>query len=494
MISSRSGTSLLAAGFGTMLCVTPSFGQALSPKDGWTVLYGFMSGAGLQISHGGFEGDGDAIIARSVTFGDPGGSLFRIEMPHLRIEPRGDGLTFVPSPTLSATLSDGMGATRTFAVAHDGTFGVELAEPVISLIPSIGQMTVTLESAMQAGRPLDEAISMALNGLSGTLSATILDQISLDVELELEQLDYAARANIADAFIPTRQNSRTLSEGMSLSINASRLDLLEDLTTLSAALEQGVALNIAGRTLRSVSTLEQSGLFDLDLRIDSGESSFEVAMGLEGLRFGGNTDTISVSYGPEAAGIDATAQRLDLVMEMPLVPSAQDGRVGFAMALREVAFSPEGLTMLGASAFAGDTLDFRLSVGAGGRWLRDLTQIENSDDTPLDFSSVTLEELELRFGDARLSGSGSVAFEGGTVMNQTSDIPEGTGAFVIDLTGGEALLNRLGDSGLLLAEQLFMVRMMMGALGRSVGEDHLRSEITIRPGEEPLINGMPIPF
>jgi hypothetical protein len=421
MISLKSGTSLLSAGLGALLCVTPAFGQALSPKDGWTVIYGFMMGAGVQITHGGFEGDGDAIIARDVTMGDATGSMFRLEMPHLRIEPNGEGLSFVPAPTLNATITDAAGATRTFAVAHDATFGAEVSGSTITLIPAIDQMTVTLDSATQQGRPLDEAMSMALNGLSGSFVVSLIDEISLDIDLELEQLDYAVRANIEDALLPSRQNSRTVSDGMSLSLDANGLMLLEDLSTLTAALEQGLSLNIAGRTLRSVSTIEQSGFFDIDMRIGSGESTFEIAMGLDGLRIGGHTDTINVSYGPEDAGIDATAERLDVVMEMPLVPTPEDVRVGIGMALRGVAFSPASMALLGAPDFADDTVDFRLSVGAGGRWLQDLTTIDDSDVPPLDFGSLTLEELELRVGDVAEPAGRIRAFAGRAIVHGADD-------------------------------------------------------------------------
>ena len=468
--------------------------HALEPKEGWDAFEGFLEGAGLEVANSGFFSDGVAMTANRVVISDGDGAGFRIEIPQLRIEPRGDGaLALVPADGLNAVVTDGSGARREYGVQHDAEFGLTLTGAELAVTPRFEQMTVTLLSATQNGRPLDEGFSMALGGLEGLVTVSLADAINLFMSLDRERVEYTQRLAITDGFAMT-QDGRGAAEGLTINLEASALQTFETEETLAAALQAGFSMNLTGRSLRSDSSVVQTGFIPLDLVFQAGDSTFQVTMGQEGLTLGTDAFDIRAIYGGADSGMEATLGRMDFRMEMPLMPTPDDQSMSLGFLIENVAPSDGALALLGLNSFSGETVDLRLRLGAGGRWLRDLETIEDSDDAPIDLGSFALEEAFVRIGEARLTGGGEMAFAGGSIMSQTSDVPEGDGSFVFELIGGEGLLNRLGDAGLVPADQLFVARMMMGALGQSVGTDHLRSEITLRAGQEPLINGMPVPF
>ena len=482
----------LCLALGATLAAAPL--HALEPKEGWEAFEGFLEGAGLDVAQSGFFSDGVAMTANRVVISDGEGGSFRIEIPLLRIEPRGDGaLALVPADGLSATFTDAGGARREYGVQHDAEFGLTLSGEDLSITPRFEQMTVTLLSATQNGRTLDEGFSMALGGLDGLVSLSLAEVINLSMALDLERVDYTQRLVVTDGF-PFSQDGRGTAEGVTLNLEATGLQTFETETTLAAALQAGFTLNLNGRSLRSGSSVVQTGFLPLELDVQGGDATFQVAMGREGLTLGTDAFGIRAIYGGADSGMEATLGRMDFRMEMPLMPTPDDQSMSLGFVIENVAPSDAALALLGLSDFSGETVDFRLRMGAGGRWLRDLETIEASDDAPIDLGSFALEEAFVRIGETRLTGTGEVAFAGGSILSQSSDVPEGDGSFVFELIGGEALLNRLGGAGLVPADQLFVARMMMGAVGQSVGTDHLRSEITLRAGQEPLINGMPLPF
>ena len=482
----------LCLALGATLAAAPL--DALEPKEGWDAFEGFLEGAGLDVAHSGFFSDGVAMTANRVIISDGDGAGFRIEIPQLRIEPRGDGaLALVPADGLNAVLTDGSGARREYGVQHDAEFGLVLSGADLSITPRFEQMTVTLLSATQNGRALDEGFSMALGGLDGLMSLTLAEVITLSMALDLERVDYTQRLVMTEGF-PFSQDGRGAAEGLTITLEATGLETFENENTLAAALEAGFSLNLNGRSLRSDSSVVQTGFLPFELNVEGGDATFQVTMGREGLTLGTDAFDIRAIYGGIGSGMEATLGRMDFRMEMPLMPTPDDQNMSLGFVIENVAPSDGALALLGLNGFSGETVDFRLRLGAGGRWLRDLETIEEDDDAPIDLGSFALEEAFLRIGEARLTGAGDMAFAGGSILSQSGDVPDGDGSFVFDLIGGEALLNRLGEAGLVPADQLFVARMMMGAVGQSVGTDHLRSEITLRSGQDPLINGMPIPF
>ena len=133
-----------------------------------------------------------------------------------------------------------------------------------------------------------------------------------------------------------------------------------------------------------------------------------------------------------------------------------------------------------------------LELAAEGRWLVDPMQAESTDE-PVDLAAIRLDRLSLRLGQALFEGSGR--FDTDRDAGSFEQAMEmGRGAFTFILRGGEALLARLGSEGVLPADQAFLAQMMMGALARQVGEDHLESLVTITPPGQVMVNGMPLPF
>jgi len=153
------------------------------------------------------------------------------------------------------------------------------------------------------------------------------------------------------------------------------------------------------------------------------------------------------------------------------------------------------LAIVGAEEFGGEGITVALDVSAQGRLTQDLgVEFGEGDTPPIDITTVSLNRLLTRVGDAELSGAGTFAFLGGLMASIGQDLPNGTGDFVFELIGGDALLTRLNALGIVPPDQQFFAHIMMNGLCRPVGEDHLRSEVAIRPGGVITVNDAPLPF
>lgn len=201
------------------------------------------------------------------------------------------------------------------------------------------------------------------------------------------------------------------------------------------------------------------------------------------------------------------------ISEEPLVTTI--GRAGFALALplmangqREEAVLALDLTDMRSDisplfgrdlpeALTDQPFTFGLTLGADYEPLSDLTDFGGFIDVLeqqdiLRAYDVGIDRLELRYGEASLTGAGRVGWGlNGAVMGEGMPNPKGRATFT--LTGAFALLNRLDKDELLPAEYLTLARGAVAAFGIAKGHDMLESTIVLGPdGFE--INGNPAPF
>jgi hypothetical protein len=97
---------------------------------------------------------------------------------------------------------------------------------------------------------------------------------------------------------------------------------------------------------------------------------------------------------------------------------------------------------------------------------------------PFAFENVTVKDILLEIAGAKLTAVGEVA------LDNSGPVPQAkTGAFDINLFGGNALIGKIEQLGLVPPGQIQMGRMFLGMFGRpGAGEDHIVSEIRIDDG------------
>jgi len=488
-------SSFSACSFGLLAfaLAAPANAQPLSTKDAWDVLASFVSGAGGSLTTTGLQREGAALLAPHAVLRM--GEALELRFDTIRLEPRGDDVAVIPSASFGAVSNWGQpGERRDYAIAHDGSLLLSADLERAGLELDFSSFAVTKTAATRNGEPITESFSMVLSGLAGRLGMTLEEPISLRGDLRASGMDYDF--TMASHPIPMTQTARSRTEDLRISISVDGLRRFE--TTpgwVRRAFAEGLSARARFENGRSESHVEQEvfGNRTVFAGIVAGsDGEIVVADGM--LTVEGEAENFVMDIEMMEVAGAATLGRLGMGMEMPVVSGPDNRPFRMALTLDEVSLAAPLLAMFGAEGFAEDQLSATLDVQGNGRWLIEITDNPDTDDIPFDFSSFELNSLGVRIGDSALTGEGQFTLAPGSFGAATEGIPEGEGDFVFELRGGDALLGRLAAAGLIPPDQQFLARMMMNALGRSVGEDHLRSEVAIRPGGQLTVNGLPLPF
>lgn len=134
-----------------------------------------------------------------------------------------------------------------------------------------------------------------------------------------------------------------------------------------------------------------------------------------------------------------------------------------------------------------------LIINTGGklRPLADLFAPESlaADAPPYEMHELEIDELSLSLAGASIVGNGSFAFNNDDLVT-FDGMPAPSGAVFFDLNGVNTLINTLSEMGILQDEQLMGALMMLGLFARPAeGEDHMTSEIEVRPDGSVFANG-----
>lgn len=118
--------------------------------------------------------------------------------------------------------------------------------------------------------------------------------------------------------------------------------------------------------------------------------------------------------------------------------------------------------------------------------------LEQSGAAPGEMESLTLKSLIVDAAGARLTGQGDFTFDNSDTTTFPG-MPRPEGAVDLQLKGGNGLLDKLVNMGLLPQDQAMGARMMMGLFARpGEGEDSLVSKIEVNDQGHVLANGQRI--
>ena len=477
--------------------IHPALAQTLAPKDAWDTLAAAVDAAGGTLTSGPIARDGDALVAPMVRL--EAGEAISLRFDEIRLEPRGAQVAIIPSAQFEAVSTIGMpGERRDYTITHDGAFLLSADDTRADLALEFGRLALVKTAATRNGQALDERLEMIHNGLTGQMGMTLGEEpFAVRIELSVDQLQQDQHIN--DPMLMMEQTAVGTTNGVRLAADLQGLRLL-DITepgALGAAFDAGLAIqlnleNDAGTMQISQTTFGFSSM--VGLAVESSDGSVSVVDGLLSSDMSLNSVTADMNFG--GMPVAAAFERFALSFGMPLVPSDEDRLSEVSLDIVDLTLSEDVLTMIGAGSFADDAITLGLDTRLNGRLLVDLAADIDDAEMFYDISSFELPRLLIQIGAASLTGDGRFDLAEGAfeAMVMNDEPPEGEGSFVFDLRGGNALLGRLAAIGLIPADQQFMAQMMMNALGQSVGEDHLRSEVQVGPGGAVLVNGMPLPF
>ena len=189
---------------------------------------------------------------------------------------------------------------------------------------------------------------------------------------------------------------------------------------------------------------------------------------------------------PVSASADSTALSIDI----PLAQSAAPSPFAAAIAYQGVSVD-DGLWNMVDPGQAIPRTPATVIVDLSGtvQLFVDLMTMDPTSMSapPGELRDLTLNNLQVSFGGAELTGTGDVDFAPGQM------IPMPVGAVNLSLTGANGLIQSLSDGGLLPPQQAGMARGMLGMFAiPGAAADSYTSTIEFLPGGAITANGVPL--
>jgi hypothetical protein len=181
---------------------------------------------------------------------------------------------------------------------------------------------------------------------------------------------------------------------------------------------------------------------------------------------------------------------------MPLAKSDEPSDFAFGLTLGDFVTSDDLWSMFDPSkVLPRDPATISLDLTGKAMMLLDLFDpdqmeaVENGEVMPAELNAITLRKLLVSVAGAELSGTGDFTFDNND-LESFDGFPKPTGGIDIALVGGNGLMDKLVQMGLLPEEQAMGARMMMGLFTRpGEGDDSLTSKVEINAEGHILANG-----
>lgn len=228
---------------------------------------------------------------------------------------------------------------------------------------------------------------------------------------------------------------------------------------------------------------------------DSG--TFDVTMNAGKLAYGGTQNGLDLTIsGSQIPLPEITAEIAESAFRvaMPVAQSDEAGDFSVLASYKGIAVSDMiwGIFDPGA-VLPRDPANLVIDVAGKARWLIDIMDPEAAenmgDAPPAEVEALDINAIELTIAGASLTGSGAFAFDNAD-MTTFPGMPAPSGSANLQLVGGNTLMDKLIQMGLLPEEQAMGFRMMLGLFARpGDGEDTLVSEIEVTEDGQVLANG-----
>jgi hypothetical protein len=473
----------------------------LTAAQVWEDWQASATGFGQTVSVGAEEASGNTLTLRDVSImmdGPEGGANATVS--EIVMSERGDGSVSIrmsPEVPIDVTMMPADGEAGTFSMIIDQS-QLDLvatgAPGAISYAYTAPSMSITMSEATIEDTPMDISMMMTLTGLAGSYDITQGDTRSIESDLSVDTLSMTLAGSDPSGSGDTFDIA--LSVASITSESSGSMSTLMTMTNLNEMIAAG--LETSGTTTHGPMTYSVSGTsvgnaFTMTGKVEEG--AYDVAIGEDGLSYGGMSRDVSVTLSgseipfPEITfGIAESGGRF----LMPVGVSDEPQDIGMSIRIVGLTVSDMIWAMFDPmNVLPRDPATLVIDMAGKGNWLVDIfdpaVAEQPMDSAPGELHGMTVNELRLSLAGAELTGSGDF------VMNNDEPIPQPSGTMNLQLVGGNALIDKLVQMGLLPADQAMGARMMLGLFARpGGGEDTLVSEITFQPDGSILANGQRI--
>ena len=368
----------------------------------------------------------------------------------------------------------------------------------ISNVLNADDITISLDnvSGMPDGAKL--AVAISIKSLAGTYA--VKSGAGKQIASDLSAASLTFDVNVSD---PTTSSDFTMTGTMAGIASKSNATMPKDtdLADMAAALKAGFATDggfAYGKTVYNFDFKDATSTGKAAGSVASG--SIDVAFNADALRYNvsslGTDITVSSSDMPFPE-VNAKIAELAFGLMMPVAMSEEPKPFSFLTKIVGLSVSDEVWGIFDpAAVLPRDPATIVLDLSGQAKWLIDIFAQDPANpttQTPGELNALTLNQLQVAFGGANLTGTGDFTFDNSDLVT-FDGMPKPTGMLDAKLVGGNGLIDKLIQMGLLPEDQAMGARMMLGMFAAAVegSEDTITSKIEMKADGSIFANGQQI--
>lgn len=487
-----------------VLLATPSF--ALDNAELWDETLKQFEDIGAEVTVGSLSNIGDVLTAENVAF------VFRSSNDDQPVEIDVRGV--IPSWTFTDAdgsvvmkMSDKISMeveTRSDGNVFSATFDIQQVNASTTIKGEIGaldyavaadEIAVELSEIMTQGDSENsiDALSMTMANLIGTYD---VDGIGTDrrTASDLRAATLTLKISGADAEngggpveIDMVANGLTAVSEASWPEDVSMFDA----NYLRSGADGSVSYGFDSTTTKITSVEDMNinmstGATLVDVRFDSKALGYTVSM----------ADTDMQVQGPLPIPVGGGAGLFKFGITMPIAVGGDPADYNFDFALEDLKLDDLIWSMFDpTSVLPRDPATIKVAIEGTGRWFADffdekaMEQAIMSGETMGELNSAKITDLQVKAAGAELTGTGDFTFDNSD-KDTFPGMPRPEGNAAVTLTGGNGLLDKIVEMGLIPEDEAMGVR--MGAMMFTTAgdaEDELTSTIELGDGGSLTVNG-----
>lgn len=470
----------------------------ITPAEVWTNIQTYYANSGMTLTATN-ETDGDDMILRDVVMTskrDTGDITFNI--PEISLEQNGDGVDVSMSETMTVNIpTKGLdGATSTTLVTvtqKDMTSNITGDAADMKIDFKAPETIVETSGSKAAEGDIPTVLRVTLNGMKGTETLKSGDITEVTSDFTFDSLSYTMTSASPPLSEEPGAAPSTFNSTGSFENTAVSFEMMAPAGStgmkLSESLANGFSTKGTVKFGKSTGTSEvetPNGQFLSDSTSESSVLNFSLdasgaqysATGLGAIldmTFPGFPMPIHVEMASMGAGV-----------KMPMVASDEAAPIGMDLRMENLTVNEELWGLFDPSKKLPRTpATVIMALDGMAKLTAEITDPASiaPGAMPFELENLSLTELKIALLGADLTGTGAMT------VDNTQPVPVPAGAVDLRLEGGNGLIDKLVETGLVPAEQLMGIRMMLGLFAVPAGDDVMTSKIEMRDDGGVYANG-----
>ena len=454
--------------------------------------------ADAQITTGAVDDAGDTVTVTDFALtSDNEGETLRVTIPQIVFAGAGDGTVAITlTDSVPVSIGSAAGTQIDLTVTTTGSTITASGSPDdLRYDVTADQYVIAVDSLVSPEGPVTGDMRVTLNGVKGSSSTRSGDTVDTTYDMTATSVDL-----LADVVAP--DDSKLMVSGKVDGLAATGTGSAPaDMDVSDPAAMFGGAYAAKGSLTSGPSAyiVNVDGASAMNGTSTSGPGSITYSVGPEGLAYSIAVADVAADFTSAEMPfpLRLAASSYDFSLKAPVAPTDAPVPFGLTLGLSDVTVNDEIWAMFDPTAtLPRDPATIKLDLSGAAQLdvaLMDAAQMEATAEQtgfPGKLESLSLNDLTIDAVGLTVNGTGDFTFDNAD-MTTFPGMPNPTGSVTIDVTGANALIDKLIAMGLIPAEQAMMPRMMLGMFAKATGDDALQSVIEVKDGQV-MANGQRI--